>query len=52
MAAIMTLLNHIGRLRHKSEDDGETDMLSKIPEVEDRIYDIVMDLLLRGWVVK
>jgi hypothetical protein len=50
MAAIMVMLNQLGKLRRKSDDDGETDMLSKIPDVEDRLYDITMDLLLRGWV--
>ncbi len=52
MAAIMKILNQIGELRRMSEDDSETDMISKIPEAADRVFDIETGLLLRRLVAE
>ncbi len=48
MAAAMAVLNHAEKKKQESDEDGETDILLKIPDENVRRYDITMDLLLRG----
>ncbi len=48
MAAAMAVLNHLDKKKQKSDEDGETDILHKIPDENVRLYDVTMDLLLRG----
>ena len=47
MAAIIAVLHKLGKLRRQQDDDGETDMMSKIPIPSERIQDLNVDLFMR-----